>query len=94
MTKEDPIVCPHCGEKMLPWRMDDDGNWGGQLRYVCFNNDCQYYVRGWEHTKKTMNKPASYRHSVFPHNGQKVPLPVWSDNAMREFILEDDQVEE
>jgi len=89
MTNVDPTICPHCGEKMLRWKLDDDGDWGGRLRYVCFNNDCEYYVRGWEHTKATMNKPASYRHSYFPDNGSTVPVPVWSDEALREYILAD-----
>jgi hypothetical protein len=91
MTNQNTQNCPHCGQKMSRWECPPETGYEGLIKFVCFNNECTYYVRGWEHTKKTMNKPASYRHSLNPQTGKASPLPVWDENALREFILPDEE---
>jgi len=39
--------------------------------------------------KEKYNQHASYRYAVNPTNGASIPLPVWSDSAIRELIMDD-----
>lgn len=90
MTEKDPTICPHCNQKMVLWRPMEEMNWGTEPQWVCFNDDCPYFERGWEHTRKTMRKPASYRYRYIPQTGAVTPLPVWSSEAFREHIVEEE----
>ena len=88
-TVSDPDLrkCPHCGHEMLRWYTPPDSTWGTPYQYVCFNDECSYYVRGWDWMEKTYNKKASYRHRFDPFNNESGPVPVWSPTALRGRII-------
>jgi hypothetical protein len=86
---EDKTICPHCGQKMKKWRTPDFSTWTAEYFYVCFNDDCPYFVRGWSHMEKTTKSGCSYRHRYDPDTGYCGPIPVWSRDALKSSILED-----
>ncbi len=50
--QEDKTICPHCNQKMQRWRTPPLSTWSAEYFYVCFNDKCSYYVKGWEHMQK------------------------------------------
>ena len=86
---EDKTICPHCGEKMSKWRTPGESTWGETHWYVCFNDECAYFVRGWDHMLKTMNVKCSYRHRYDPSNNTSGPMPVYSAHMGRDMIVPD-----
>ncbi|MEW5994906.1 MAG: ogr/Delta-like zinc finger family protein [Candidatus Zixiibacteriota bacterium] len=92
MTKETP-TCPHCGKQLKKWSTPDETSWGGKMQFVCFNDDCPYYVRGWKWMLENYNQKASYRHRYDPNTGETGPLAVWSSQALRSGIIEEDDDE-
>jgi len=82
-------VCPHCGSDMLKWRVPPDSTWGVPYKFVCFNDECQYFVKGWKHMLDNYQQRASYRHSYDPFTQELGPLPVWSFTALKSGIIKD-----
>lgn len=88
MTDEKP-KCPHCNADLLKLRNPIGSTWGEGFQWVCFNDECSYYVRGWTWMQEKFNKKASYRHRFNPQNGETGPLPTWSPDAHKDRIITD-----
>ena len=83
-------ACPHCGARLLRWRVPEEAAWGQEYFLVCFNDDCAYYVRGWTWMQEQYNQRVSYRYALNPGSGADVMIPVWSPTALRDLIIEDE----
>jgi hypothetical protein len=81
--------CPHCETRLSKWRVPDEASWNDEFFFVCFNNDCSYYKDGWTWMEQQFKQKASYRYAVNPNTGASSPLPVWSDSATREMIVDE-----
>jgi SAM-dependent methyltransferase len=85
------LCCPHCGDKLLKWAVPDNPfcqTWDNEYMYICFNDQCPYYVRGWELMYKETNKTMSYRFMYNPDKDCCMPIPVPSARALKEGIIE------
>ncbi len=74
---------------MLKWKTPPLSTWSTPWQWVCFNDQCPYYVRGWDWMLESQNVKASYRHRQDPQTGAGGPLPVWSAGAHRDSIIEE-----
>jgi hypothetical protein len=94
MTKAKVTTCPHCGKSLERWANPQLSSWGGGYQLVCFNDECEYFVRGWRWMNERYAVSASYRFRCDPETGDTGPLPVWSKGALREGIVpsNDDEV--
>ena len=84
-------TCPHCGARLKKWLVPDGATWSEKFLFVCFNDDCSYYREGWEWMEQQFSQHASYRYMVNPTTGASSMIPVWSDSATREMIVENDE---
>lgn len=82
-------VCPHCMKPMVRWANPQQSTWGGDFQFVCFNDECPYFVRGWAWMHTHYNVAVSYRYRLDPATGAAGPLPVWSKDALKGSILQD-----
>ena len=82
--------CKHCGETMLKMSVPPMSQFTSPWLWVCFNDECGYFKRGVDWMKNNYAVNASYRHKVDPFTGEAGPLPVWSPNALRDHIMEND----
>lgn len=91
--KEAP-ECQHCGKKMSKWttpQMPFGGSttWTSEFLYVCFNDECPYFVKGWDWMWNNYHHKASYRHTLDPATGLTCPVPVKSKIALKDCIIEE-----
>lgn len=83
--------CPHCGGKLskLDVPQTPFTEWPGDYHLVCFNDECPYFLRGWETMGKQGNI-GSYRFMYDPVTGRAYPLPVMDKNSLKDTIRLDD----
>lgn len=85
------LSCPHCGHKLKKWEVPDNPfcqTWENPFMYICFNDECSYYVRGWDLMYKSTHKTMSYRFMYNPDKDTCMPIPVPSPRALKEGIVE------
>ena len=83
--QQQPTSCPHCGTELEPFELPDE--FGHEFDLACFNDECQYYIRGWAWMEEHYAVKASYRFRVDPNSGFASPIGVWSAAALRDRIL-------
>ena len=88
MPHAESPICPYCNQRMKKWKVPVNSTWPHDFFYVCFNDQCPYFVRGWEHLWEVQQTRASYRCRLDPDSGKCVPLPVWSVDALKEDVID------
>ena len=89
---KETLKCPHCGERLKKWIVPDNPffqTWDNEYMYICFNDRCTYFVRGWDYMASEGNRGMSYRLMYNPEKDRCMPIPVPSPRALRECIIED-----
>jgi SAM-dependent methyltransferase len=89
---KDTLQCPYCGEKLRKWAVPENPfevTWDNEFMYICFNDRCPYYVRGWDCMSKEGNQGVSYRLMYNPEKDVCMPIPVPSPVALRESIVDE-----
>ena len=90
MIKE-TLCCPYCGERLRKWAVPKNPfayTWDNDFMYVCFNDECPYFVRGWDVMYRDGNRGASYRLMYNPDKDLCLPVPVPTFNALKEGIVD------
>lgn len=65
-------------------------NWESPFIWVCFSDECGYFLRSGKFMLENFNVQTGYRHRHDPLTGETGPLPVWSADALKDQIIEDD----
>jgi len=81
-------VCPYCNQEMKKWKIPQTTTWNDTFFYVCFNDNCPYFMEGWDYMWETQKARASYRCRLDSDSDKYAPLPVWSREALRNNIME------
>lgn len=106
-TKEDMLerilnmdkpICPHCKKEMSLWEVPDipmgDGlGWGTPYLFVCFNDECPSFRKGWDEIKESMEFSASYRCINSPGDKHFEYMPVFSSIGGTGQVLDDNVME-
>ena len=88
--------CPHCQQPLSKWatpsfNFADGLGWGTDYLFVCFNDDCNFYIMGWEQMMTKYGHPYSYRYMEFPDSKQSGAIPVGSKVAAKGNIIDEEE---
>ena len=89
--------CPHCGDTLTPFRVPENPlgptGWENDIHWACFNNDCPYYQEGWDWMWESYEVKASYRYRITGvENASPKPVPVSSEDALRDYIVDESDI--
>ena len=88
---KETLSCPYCGVRLRKWEVPDNpfaATWDNDFMYICFNDACPYYVRGWDNMSRGGNRGVSYRLMYRPDKDTCGPIPVNTPKSLREGIIE------
>ncbi len=90
----DPHACPYCGDGLKKWEVphspfEIDCWYDTDFLHICFNDDCPYFLRGWDWMWTRLRRNVSYRHMYNPATGKGGPIPVPTYYALKDGIVED-----
>ncbi len=78
-------LCPHCGSEMLPIEMPDGTGWDGEIHFVCFNDECEYYKNSWDVLYEQGGFQTGYRCRLTPRETYEAQL-VWGPDALKDKV--------
>jgi len=85
--------CPHCKEKLTccdapPFHVGDGLGWGSEVLFICLNDDCPLFVRGWQHIEQQFAHSSSYRYMLVPGEKTGTAMMVASKDAFKGCIVD------
>jgi len=85
-------ICPNCGQKMPccqapPIHVGDGLGWGSEYLFICLNDDCPLFVRGWQYCESEYGRCASYRYMELPGSKESNVMMVAGKNAFKGSIV-------
>ena len=91
--------CPHCKESMDIWEdpmlgSGDGLGWGVPYLFVCFNDRCSMYIKGWEELLDQTGHHASFRCMNYPGTNQFECIPVFGEGGGKGQILNETEMSE
>ena len=91
---KDTLCCPYCGDKLSKWEVPQTifTEWPNEYLYVCFNDNCPYFERGWE-AMAAQGNTCSYRLMYDPITDSCGPIPVFNRNMLKDNIIEDSELD-
>jgi hypothetical protein len=87
---KETLCCPYCDEKLKKWTVPQTPftQWPNEFLYVCFNDECGYFKRGWD-VLSGQGMQGTYRFMFNPDTGGCLSAPVLNQTAMTDGILEE-----
>jgi hypothetical protein len=58
-------------------------DWDSPYLWVCYNNECSLFKKGWNHMMETVGQLVSYRFMIHPQDGQKGVIPAFSPDYLK-----------
>ena len=85
--------CPHCHARLSccetpPFHIGDGLGWGSDVMFVCLNDECPIYAKGWKHIEEQYGHVGSYRYMLLPGEAKGDIIMVGSREAFTGCIVD------
>lgn len=90
---EEKHYCPHCsGDLSLchapPVHVGDGLGWGSEYLFICLNDTCPMFVKGWDYIANQYGHVGSYRYMELPNSKEQYSMMVVTKEAFTGSIVD------
>lgn len=90
---EEVHTCPHCDQKMFcceapPVHIGDGLGWGSEILFICLNDYCSLFLKGWENIEQKYGHHASYRYMELPDSKEGNVMMVGNADAFKASVID------
>jgi hypothetical protein len=90
-------TCPHCNQIMScceapPIHVGDGLGWGSDVLFICLNDGCSLFLKGWEKIEKQFGHHASYRYMELPGSPEGNYMMVGNADAFKACIIDKEEL--
>ncbi len=90
-------ICPHCKTQLscceAPQIHVGDGlGWGSDVLFICLNDYCSLFLKGWEHVGEQYGHHASYRYMELPGSKESNVMMVGNKDAFKGSLVDKEAI--
>ncbi len=90
--------CPHCKQQLTcceapPVHVGDGLGWGSEVLYICLNDYCPLFLRGWEQIEARYGHHSSYRYMRLPDSNEANVMMVGNSDAFKGSVIDPNVVD-
>jgi len=90
---EEKHYCPHCSGDLIlchapPVHVGDGLGWGSEYLFICLNDSCPLFVKGWDYIANQYGHVGSYRYMELPNSKEKYSMMVVTKEAFTGSIVD------
>ena len=90
--------CPHCNQTLScceapPVHIGDGLGWGSEILYICLNDHCSVFLRGWDQIEAKFGHHASYRYMQIPDSNESNVMMVGNADAFKASVIDPKAIE-
>ncbi len=85
---EEKHTCPHCKEELKlchapPVHVGDGLGWGSEFLFICLNDECSLFKKGWKYIEDQYGHSGSYRYMEIPGSAETYNMMVAGSAAFK-----------
>ena len=90
---EEHRICPHCKKELTlcnapSIHVGDGLGWGSEYLFICLNNECPMYVKGWDFIAQQYAHVGSYRYMEIPGSKESYSMMVGGAGAFTGNVVD------
>lgn len=90
---EEEHACPHCSNQLSlchspPVHVGDGLGWGSEYLFICLNDECPLFVKGWEYIENQYGHVGSYRYMEIPNSKESYNMMVVGKEAFTGSVVD------
>ena len=90
---EEKHTCPHCDTELTlchapPMHVGDGLGWGSEFLFICLNDECSLFTKGWEYIENQYGHVGSYRYMELPNSKESYNMMVAGKSAFTGSIVD------
>lgn len=90
-------ICPHCNQKLscceAPAIHVGDGlGWGSDVLFICLNDSCSLFLKGWDKIELQYGHHASYRYMELPGSKESNVMMVGNADAFKACVINKEDI--
>ncbi|MFT5698669.1 MAG: hypothetical protein ACI8ZB_001524 [Desulforhopalus sp.] len=90
-------ICPHCNEELScceapPIHVGDGLGWGSEVLFICLNDACSVFLKGWDSIEEKYGHHSSYRYMELPDSKEKNYMMVGNADAFKSCVIDKEEL--